>query len=263
MIIAMADGIEYARRPDFCDITTRSLKLSLLRPRTYFSYDKRVVWPVLIFICGGGFTEMDRNAWVPELSWFAKRGYVVASLDYTTRARSRFPESLVDIKEGIRFLRTYAKEWGLDPSRFAVMGESAGGYLSTMVGLTGNRKEFDAGKNLNESSAVQAAIPWYPPTNLSAIPFNEDMLKILPQGLDEYPNVIEYVHKEAPPFMILHGTADTQVPVSQGEDLYNALQKAGIESDLLIFEGAEHAESHFIQPKIKQMMLEFLNKHLG
>jgi dipeptidyl aminopeptidase/acylaminoacyl peptidase len=62
--------------------------------------------------------------------------------------------------------------------------------------------------------------------------------------------------------MILHGTADTQVPVSESEMLYDALQKAGVDSDLIIFEGAEHAEARFIQPQVKQMMLDFLNRHL-
>ncbi|MDR2020719.1 MAG: alpha/beta hydrolase [Treponema sp.] len=262
LLIAMADGIVYAQRPDFCDITFRQLRLSLLKPRTYFDYDKRVIWPVIVFICGGGFTEMDRNAWVPELSWFAKRGYVVASVDYTTRTRSRFPEQLIDIKEAIRFLRAHAAEFGLDPARFAVMGESAGGYLSAITGVTGKTREFDTGGNLEQSSEVQAAIPWYPPVNLGGIKFEDFMLPILPQGLKDYPNILDFVHKEAPPYMILHGTADTQVPVSESEALYDALQKAGVDADLIIFEGVEHAEAHFVQPQVKQMMLDFLNRHL-
>jgi dipeptidyl aminopeptidase/acylaminoacyl peptidase len=88
------------------------------------------------------------------------------------------------------------------------------------------------------------------------------MLPILPQGLKDYPNILDFVHKEAPPYMILHGTADTQVPVSESEMLYDALQKVGVDSDLIVFEGVEHAEAHFIQPQVKQMMLDFLNKYL-
>jgi dipeptidyl aminopeptidase/acylaminoacyl peptidase len=62
--------------------------------------------------------------------------------------------------------------------------------------------------------------------------------------------------------MILHGTADTQVPVSESEMLYDTLQKSGVEAELIVLEGVEHAEAHFVQPQIKQMILDFLNKHL-
>jgi probable DNA metabolism protein len=148
-LIALADGIVYAQRPDFCDITTRDLRVSLIRPRAFFDYDKRVVWPVVVFICGGAWTEMDRNAWIPELAWFAKKGYVIASVDYSVTARTRFPQQIVDIKEAIRFLRAHADKLGIDPNRFAVMGESAGGYLAALTGAAGELFEvsvnaFDA-----------------------------------------------------------------------------------------------------------------------
>jgi acetyl esterase/lipase len=260
LAIAMADDIVYAQRPDFWDITFRQLRLSLLRPRTYFDYDKRVVRPIIVFICGGGFTDMNRNVWVPELSWFAKRGYTVASVDYTTRTSSRFPEQLTDIKEAIRFLRAHAVEFGLDPARFAVMGESAGGYLSAMTGVTGKIREFDKGGNPDQSSEVQAVVPWYPSVNPGGTKFEDSI--VLPQDIKNYPNVLDFVHKEAPPYMILHGTADTLVPVFESEMLYDALQKAGVEAELIILEGAEHAAAHFIQPQVKQMILDFLDKHL-
>lgn len=262
LLIAMADGIVYAQRPDWCNATSRELKVSLLRPRQYFDYDKTVTWPAIVWICGGAWTEMNRNVWIPELAWFAKKGYVVASVDYSVTARTRFPQQIVDIKEAVRFLRAHADTLSIDPRRIAVMGESAGGYLSALAGVTGHTREYDIGTNLDQSSAVQAAIPWYPAIDISSFPVAEFLSDMLPPDFRKYPDVSKLVTKDAPPFMILHGTADTQVPLSQSENFYDILQNTGVESELIILDNSEHAEATFVQTEIKELVFEFLKKHL-
>jgi acetyl esterase/lipase len=261
-LITLAEGIVYAQRPDWCNSTSRELRISLLRPRQYFDYDKKVIWPAIVWICGGAWTEMNRNVWIPELTWFAKKGYVVASVDYSVTARTRFPQQIVDIKEAIRFLRVHSDALSIDPNRIAVMGESAGGYLSALVGLTGNTRDYDLGTNLDRSSKVQVAIPWYPAVDISTFPMTDFLSDMLPPDFRKYPDVSKLVTKNAPPFMILHGTADTQVPISQSENLYDTLQKAGVESEIIILDNSEHAEASFIQTEIKELILEFLKKYL-
>jgi acetyl esterase/lipase len=262
-LLALAEGIVYAQRPEWCDATSRDLKVSLIRRRQFFEYDKRVVSPVIVWICGGAWTEMNRNVWIPELTWFAKRGYVVASVDYSVTARTRFPQQIVDIKEAIRFLRAHAKELGLDPGRFAVMGESAGGYLSALAGAAGSLREYDTGAYLDQSSAVQAAVPWYPVTDPSSFTYNEFIAEALPRGFEKFIDITKLVDAHTPPYFFIHGTKDSQVDKSQSEKMYDVLQAKGIESELVIIEGAEHADIHFVQGEIKQMILDFLNKHLA
>ncbi|WP_010254549.1 alpha/beta hydrolase [Treponema primitia] len=261
-LITLADGIVYAQRPDWCDATTRSLKISLLRKRQFADYDERVTWPVIIWLCGGAWTEMDRNVWTPELVWFAKKGFVIASVDYSVTARTRFPQQIVDIKEAIRFLRAHADKFRIDPNHFAVMGESAGGYLAALTGAAGTLREYDQGAYLDQSSAVQAAIPWYPATEISSFPIADILADALPPDMRKYPDITKLVTKDTPPYLLLHGTADSQVPLSQSEKLYDVLQAAGVEADLIILEGSEHAEATFVQPEVKEIILEFLRKHL-
>jgi acetyl esterase/lipase len=262
LLVTLADGIVFGQRPDWCNATSRDLRVSLMKPRQYFDYDKKVTLPVIVWICGGAWTEMNRNVWMPELAWFAKRGYVIASMDYSVSARTRFPQQIVDIKEGIRFLRAHADDLGIDPARIAIMGESAGGYLSALAGVTGNTSEYDIGTNLDQSSAVKAAIPWYPVVDISEFQIAEFLSDMLPPDLRKYPDVSKLVTKDTPPFMLLHGSADTQVPLAQSEKLYDVLQKAGVVSELIILENSEHAEATFIQTEIKEMILEFLKKNL-
>jgi acetyl esterase/lipase len=259
-LLTVTEGITYAQRMEMGNGSIRSLKISLIRPRQFFTYDQRITQPVIVFICGGAFTEMDRNYWIAELAWFAKRGYNVASIDYSRAARTRFPQQIIDVKEAIRYLRANADFWGLDAEHFAVMGESAGGYLAALAGATCNTKEYDKGTNLEYSSAVQASIPWYPLIQPSTFPICDFLADFLPPDLKDYADITELVKHKTPPYMILHGTADTQVPVNQSEKLYDALISAGNEADLIILEGAEHAESQFIQPEIKELILNFLNR---
>jgi hypothetical protein len=95
-VVMLASEIIYSQRAEWCNAAMRPLSLSLLRPRYYFSYDREYVMPLIVWICGGGFTTMNRNAWVPELAWFVKHGYAVASVDYSVTSRTRFPEAVVD-----------------------------------------------------------------------------------------------------------------------------------------------------------------------
>jgi acetyl esterase/lipase len=257
--ILLASEIVYGQRVVWCNATSTQLKLSLMRPRCFFPYDKKQVLPLIVWICGGGFTEMDRNVHVPELAWFAKHGYAVASVDYSVNYRSHFPELVEDVKLAIRFLKAHGAEYNLDTTRIALMGESAGGYLSALCGVTGNNKEFDTGGYEDYSSEVQAAIPWYPAVRVTEMEVDPSRVTV-PYDWKEYADVTKYVTAGAAPFLILHGSGDTLVPVSQGELLYDALEKAGADVDMIVIEGAEHADDAFVQPEIKQMILDFINK---
>jgi acetyl esterase/lipase len=210
-------------------------------------------------LSGGGFTTMDRNVMVPELTWFVKRGFAVASLDYTVAYRSHYPAMVEDVKSGIRFLKAHSKEFKLDTSRIALMGDSAGAYLSSLCALTGTIKEYDTGDYLDYSSEVQAAIPWYgtarPPDKI------RDISKVA-YDVPTFADVTKFISRDSPPFLILHGDADSQVPLSQAELLYDSLQNAGASADLVVLEGAEHADVAFIQEETKELILDFLKSRL-
>lgn len=85
----------------------------------------------------------------------ANAGFVVASAEYRT-VPDTFPAPVVDGKAAVRYLREHAAEYGIDPKRIGVLGDSAGGYLAQMVALTGGEKRFEQGDYLTQSSAVQS-----------------------------------------------------------------------------------------------------------
>jgi acetyl esterase/lipase len=260
--ILLASEIVYGQRVVWCGATCMPLKLSLMRPRYFFPYDKKRILPLIVWFCGGGFTEMDRNVHTPELAWFAKRGFAVASVDYVTTYRSHFPQLVEDVKLAIRFLKAHSGEYNIDPNRIVVMGESAGGYLAALCGVTGKNREFDTGGYENYTSEVQAAVPWYPVIRPTAMTVDIERVTV-PYDWDKYADVTGYVTKNAAPCLILHGSGDTLVPVSQSELLYDVLERAGADVDMIIIEGAEHADDAFVQSGTKQMILDFIVKKLG
>lgn len=257
--IALGDTIVYSQKTAWSSSTYRQLRLSIMRQRHHFPYDCKNTLPVLIFLCGGGFEKVDSNVWMPELYFFAEHGYAVISVEYSVTNYTKPLERVQDVKQAIRFVRKHASDFLIDPDRIAIMGESAGGYLTSMVGITDGCEEFEVGDFLEESSSVNAAIPWYPPIDVQALAQTELRLAHV-AGL---PKVLDYVKPTPPPFLIFHGMEDEQIPYSHSQRLHKALLEAGGEADLYLIEGANHGDIHFTQPEIKERILSFLNKHLS
>ena len=260
--IFLGDNYVYGYRRFWNQAVCSPLYLSLMRPRSFYDYDQKVTRsPVIVWLCGGGWIEMDRKVWLPELAWFAKRGYAIASVDYTVSHTARWPEPMQDIKQAIRWLRVHADEFNLDPGRIAVMGESAGGYLAAITGLVSDSR-YDAGDTLSQSSAVQAVVAWYTPVSpvtLVKEGFNRNMR---PVDIEKYDDLLDLVGPGVPPFLILHGSGDEGVALSHGENLHNALEKAGNDVEMYIIDGAQHADERFVQPEVKEIILKFVNEKM-
>ena len=153
-------NVTFAQVPGWCGHITQDLKMDIIFPREAAKPVPGIVW-----ICGGGWLEMSTCAHLAYLTELARCGFVVASVQYRTSNEAKFPAQLMDVKAAIRYLRAHAARYHLDPERMGVMGESAGGHLTAMAALTGKEKAFDQGDYLEYSSEVQAACPWYVPTD--------------------------------------------------------------------------------------------------
>jgi Esterase/lipase len=234
--------------------------------------------PLILWLCGGAWFDVDKDVWIPELLPYAAAGYAVASIQYRLSNQAPFPAPLIDVKTAVRFLRANAENFGLDPSRFAVMGESAGGYLAAMLGATAARPEFEGEQWPGHSSAVQAVVDWYGPSDFLAMldadcpdPYQryaspENLLlgfcaKDRPAE-SRAASPASYVGPETPPFLILHGNRDSQVPFAQSELLYAALERAGADATLVEIDGADHGSDEFVQPATNKLILDFLGSHL-
>ncbi|HJC14919.1 MAG TPA: alpha/beta hydrolase [Candidatus Fusicatenibacter intestinigallinarum] len=237
--------------------TRQDLKLDLIYP-----YDAEKEYPCIVWICGGAWLTMDKSAHLAYLTELARKGFVVASVQYRTSNEAKFPAQLQDVKAAIRYLRAHAGRYHIDSEKFGVMGESAGGHLTCMAALAKD-PSYDVGEYLEYSSSVQAACPWYPPTDFRGFPYaSAEQCAAAPESLLLGKNVmcnqeealgycpVSLVTKDAPPFLIIHGEQDHTVPFSQSELLHDALEKAGCDVTLLAIQDADHADLRFFQKEI-------------
>jgi acetyl esterase/lipase len=228
--------------------------------------------PVVLYVPGGGFVVALKDMMRDHRAYVARAGFVVASLEY--RALSHGPgvtyaDSVQDVKEALRFLRAHSARFGIDPARAGVWGESAGGYLAAMTGVTSGTTEFAAGDHPGQSSDVHAVVDKFGPSSLADVAEDFDAgaqeFWTAPDGhLATYvhgpggglvdasdedfrrANPIRYVHKESPPFLFFHGSADVMVSPSQTLRLHNALREAGVASERLVLPGGGHGDQAFL-----------------
>ena len=194
--------------------------------------------PLIVFVHGGGWEHGDKmgdslNPNNLQLLW---DGYAMASINYRLAAPAAvWPAQIQDCKAALRWLRAHAQQYGYDPNRIGVIGESAGGHLVAMLGVTNGDKTFDVGQNLNESSDVTCVVDLFGIADFTQpMPAIATNVKALLGGsAQERPELarsaspINYVHGDEPPMLVVHGTADQLVPYIQAELLVGAMDKAG------------------------------------
>lgn len=262
-------GITFSQVDSWFGHTRKDLKLDIIYPE-----DPEKLYPCIVWICGGAWLAMDRSAHLPYLAGLARSGFVVASVEYRTSNDAIYPAQVIDVKSAIRYLRAHSKRYRIEPERFGVMGESAGGYLTAMAALA-NDPAFDVGEYPEYSSKVQAACPWYPPTDVTGFPYPSPLeAAASPESLLLGMNVmlhqeealqacpVSYVSKDAPPFMIIHGTDDHTVPFAQGEILHDKLEAAGCDVTLIAIDGADHADKQFFQEETWKRITGFFHDKL-
>jgi len=226
--------------------------------------------PAVLIIHGGGWVGGKHDA-AREInigSTLARNGYVGMSIDYllSDKKQAVWPTNLWDCKLAVRWLRKNSAGLGIDPERIGVIGGSAGGHLAAMVALTEPRDGLDpVAPDGDVSCAVTCCVDLY---GIADIGTYHDV-SMLGRTFAEAPELyrlaspVTYVRSNSPPFLILHGTADTTVNVAQSELLARKLEAAGVEHKLVIIPGAPH--TFHLQPKqrdLRPVVLQFLNKHL-
>jgi len=234
--------------------------------------------PAVLLVHGGGWTKGDKAELRGMGEAMARFGYVAFAVNYrlTTETGNHWPAQIDDMQRAVRWVRAHAAEYGVDPLRIGAFGGSAGGHLVTFLGTTDTRNNSDPAL-ATYSSRVSAVVDMSGPTELvepyegkakygAAVTelerklFGKPLAQAAAQARDASPLFLVDAHSA--PFLIFHGQNDELVPLEQSEKLHAALQKAGVESKLVI-----HDEGHGFSKKANwdrffSETFAFLNSHL-
>ncbi len=216
--------------------------------------------PVALYVHGGGFVLGNRGTmgagntlanhsgalFKPLRERLNQLGFLVASIDYRLGSGTPWPAQLTDAKCAVRFLRAHAGELGADAGRIGVWGSSAGGQLASLLGVTGREIRFDVGPYRDQSSAVQAVVDMFGPADVEHLADSPAFARFCAYitlrgaGARRAASPLTYDPSGAPPFLILHGTDDTTMPIRHSDTLADRLHLAGVETQLLRVKGTAH-----------------------
>jgi acetyl esterase/lipase len=248
LLLPWRRGVAHDRGVVYAEVDGRRLRLDVYRPKRADGPRPAVLW-----IHGGGwFFGSRREQGLPLLNHLAANGWVGFNVDYRLSPQATLPEHVEDVKRAIAWIRAHADELGVDPSFVAITGGSAGGHLTALAALTAG--DFQPGFEAEDCS-VQAAVPFYGVYDLldpaeRHLPGLRQIVEwiVMKARADREPerfravSPTHRVHAGAPPFFVVHGDADTLVPVAESREFVERLRSVSAAPVLYAeMKGGQHA----------------------
>lgn len=203
----------------------------------HYPEDRSIAHPMLIQIHGGGWRRGNKEREGRPLTYhLAGQGWICAAINYRLSPEATFPDHLEDVKRAIAFMRANADRWGADPSFIALTGGSAGGHLAALAALTAGDLRYQPGFE-DQDTHVQACVPFYGIHDLLdrnrvryPWPFIEEIVMKVSPRTDpdawDRASPLAQVHRDGPPFFLLHGSHDYLVPPGESRLFFSELQAA-------------------------------------
>ncbi len=243
-------------------------------------------FPTLVYIHGGGFAIGDkRDDHLEPYLKALERGWAVAAVEYRLSGEAIFPAAVLDVRKAVRFLRTHAAAYGVDPERLIAIGGSAGGNLAAMLGMNIPNGSFpgesvgtacaaepivigavdqfgpiafktmDDQARANAVSIVEHDLPHSAESRYLGIPIAQAC-----QPLCDQASPLTYAGEAMAPLLVQHGTADRLVPYQQSEEFVKALQERGLGARVRFtpLEGADHEDKMFSSPENLNVVFDFI-----
>lgn len=246
--LVMPEGVQFRRGVPVGRAGERELTTDLFLPPEGFAELR----PAMLYIYGGGWRSGTPSHFYRQAARLAAHGVVGVCTWYRLSGEAPFPAAVQDCKCAVRWMRAAADELGIDPERIGVAGGSAGGHLAAMVLTTAHIPELEGdGGHAEQSSAVCMGVPFNPITDV--VNFHQDgsplpgwVPEFLGVSFEEDPaawhlcSPLEHVGPDTPPCMLVHGTADEQVPHDHSERFAEAARAAGVECELVLVDDQRH-----------------------
>ncbi|MEO7651989.1 MAG: alpha/beta hydrolase [Bryobacteraceae bacterium] len=256
-------GVEWKQDLVYSSPGGRDLHLDLYLPK-----EGKGPFPAVVYIHGGGWAGGNKTAFRRQAAYMATKGFAGACIEYRLSGEAVFPAALDDSKAAVRWVRANAAKYRIDAQKIGAAGGSAGGHLVGMLGTTADVPAFEGkGGNPGVSSRVAAVAAFNPALDLvmagkTSSSADGAVSKFLGCSYSKCPELWAkaspptHVSRNTPPFLLLHGKADTTIPYQVSVDMKATLDKLGVRADLYPAEGAKHGffnSDPWFEPAMKRM----------
>jgi acetyl esterase/lipase len=226
---------------------------------------------VIAIVSGGWQSSVEMSRLIVDgylAPLLNEKGFTVFAVRHGSSPRYPMSAIASDVRRAVRFIRQHATEYGVDPNRIGVYGGSAGGQLALLLGTTADAGDPSASDGvLRESSRVAAVVAYFPPTDLSR--WGTPLIRkafpaiALTEAEAAQYSPLRFVSPGAAPSLIVHGDADTTVPIIEGQTMHAALTKAGVPAAFMRVEGAGHGFGGADLERVNAAMVQWFEQHLG
>lgn len=227
----------------------------------------------ILLIHGGSWSSLDKSTMRGMAEFLARHGFVAFSIDYRLyhEGQNRWPAQLDDVQRAVRWVRANAAKYDVDPQRIGAFGHSAGAQLAVLLGLEDTRDNSDPAL-AKYSSRVQAVVDVSGPTD-----FTRDhdadgdafLTRFLGGAYSKRPELwrdaspVFHVAKGDPPFLIMHGTQDEEVQISQSQELADKLQAAGVPVSFIKVDDVHTFHTTEARRELAIQTLAFFDRYLA
>lgn len=221
----------------------------------------------VVFMVSGGWV----SRWSPPSGYLERApfgalsdaGFTLFLVRHGSSPRFKVPDAIADVRRAVRHIRANASDFGVDPDRLGLTGMSAGGHLSLSVGLRSEGGDPAEGEG-ERPHEVAAVVAYFPPVDLRGWSGPNDRFPALDfeAELETSSSPILFATPDDPPTLLLHGDEDGLVPLEHSERMHAALDRAGVEVDFVVFEGAGHGFSGEHAERSARLTVAWFERHL-
>jgi acetyl esterase/lipase len=264
-----AKSVSVEENVSYGSVNGADLRLDIYKPAD----SPAVIHPAVLLIHGGGWTDLNKSTMRGMGQVLARSGFVAFAVDYRLFQgdENRWPAQLDDVQRAVRWLRANAARYGVNPERIGAFGHSAGAQLAALLGMEDTRGNSDPAL-AKYSSKVQAVVDVSGPIDFTPEHGSDGqgfLTSFLGASYAAHPEVWReaspafHVSKADAPFLIMHGTQDQSVPLSQSQELFEKLQSAGVPVSFVKVDDVHTFQTPAARRQLAVETLAFFNRYLA
>lgn len=269
-ITIVPDELEWLYVPDVVYLEDKGIKrcMQMIIPYKQ-SWREEEKFPLIIFIPGSAWHRQEMYNNIPARAKLAKKGFIIAEVQYRESELAVFPAQVIDVKRAISFIFSIASQFHIDTDNIFLAGDSSGRHIALLTGLMDDVKNLED-ENSNTIYHINGIISYYAPTDMFLTKKEGPMEDLL--GVNDVKDAPELARnascktyisaeKKIPPILMFHGKKDEVVSIKHSRDLFDILKECDKEVEYYEIEESGHGGAAYWTDEILDIVEKFVKRN--